>query len=361
MLVVLAFGLLTARPLRGNWGGEAGGSVATGTFKAQGTDQVEMLKENLIIRLYRDRAKVEVDYLLHNVGRAIEVKAGFPSLGLDIEGEKHREIENYTIIVGGQGVAYAREKGDPAPFKSVYWKELMEVLPAPPGEDGAASMLLEWLVSTVHFGRGESKRIHISYESLYAHSEGGYSDDATYNDDRFHYLLSTGAAWKGPIREGSVTIQAVTVDGGKLIVLPGGRFQKTADGLVWEFHNLKPSIQDNIEINLDDHLSSIFDYTNESTDEGAGRSYVAEGGKYYFDSHNYVPHAAIGQQGYPAANVRDYDSKTEWRTAHSPGLGETLALEIKPAAHIDQIGIIPGCGSDKAEWYSHSRIRELEV
>jgi hypothetical protein len=38
-----------------------------------------MLKENLETRLYCDRAKVEVDYALHNAGGAIGVKAGFPS------------------------------------------------------------------------------------------------------------------------------------------------------------------------------------------------------------------------------------------------------------------------------------------
>ena len=46
------------RPLYANWGGEAGGSVATGAFKPIGTGQVEMLKEDLRISLYRDRAKV---------------------------------------------------------------------------------------------------------------------------------------------------------------------------------------------------------------------------------------------------------------------------------------------------------------
>jgi hypothetical protein len=125
----------------------------------------------------------------------------------------------------------------------------MEMLRIEPG-DADASMLLEWLVSTVHFRRGESKRPHIGCESLYAYSEGGYSEDSDYNDDRFHYLLSTGAAWKVPIREGRVAMQAIALNAGKLIVHPGGRFHRTAQGFVWEFRNLKPTTKEDIEIKL---------------------------------------------------------------------------------------------------------------
>jgi hypothetical protein len=86
--------LLTAAsaPLLANWGSTAGGSVATGSFHAFGTAQVEMQREDLRIRLYRDRAKVEVDYILRNTGPAIDVRAGFPSLGVQLEDAPHQEI-----------------------------------------------------------------------------------------------------------------------------------------------------------------------------------------------------------------------------------------------------------------------------
>ena len=74
-LSAIIFGLLLAvigaQPVSANWGGEAGGRVAAGAFKPIGAGQVEMLKEDLHIRLYRDRAKVEVDYVLHNTGEEL--------------------------------------------------------------------------------------------------------------------------------------------------------------------------------------------------------------------------------------------------------------------------------------------------
>lgn len=358
--MLLIWTLAGAASLYANWGGEAGGSVATGTFRPVGTGQVEMLKENLVIRLYRDRAKVEVDYVLHNAGEAIDVKAGFPSLGVKIEDEPHREIEDYSILADGKRVPFTREAGDPAPFKPLYDKRFLDNVTN--GEEIPDIILLDWLVSTVHFNTGETKRIQINYESLYAFSDGGLSEDSDYCDDRFAYLLSTASAWKGPIREGRVTIQAVTVNANKLIILPQGRFLRAAkDSFVWEFHDLKPSMADNIQVDLNNHFSTIFNYEDNRPEIADGSWYSFEDPRYYFDSHKYTAQGASSGEDYSAANVRDYDRRTEWRTVHQPGLGESLKLTTKPRAHISQVGIVPGCGEDKQAWFTHSRIKELVV
>jgi len=112
--------------LYANWGGDAGGSVATGAFKAIGTDQVEMQNENLLIRLYRDRARVQVDYVLKNSGNAVDVKAGFPCLGLG----KWTEIEGYHFNVDGNDISYQQVSGDATQWKRVFTKELLEITTA---------------------------------------------------------------------------------------------------------------------------------------------------------------------------------------------------------------------------------------
>jgi hypothetical protein len=354
--------LTSASSLYGNWGGEAGGSVATGAFRPVGTGQVEMLKEDLVIRLYRDRAKVEVDYELHNAGDAIDVKAGFPSLGVKIEDEPHREIEDYSILADGKNVPFKREKGNPAPFKGLFDKEFLNNVTN--GADATDILLLDWLVSTVHFNGGETKRIRITYESLYAYGDGGFSQDSSYCDDRFAYILSTAATWKGPIRKGRVTIRALTMDASKLIILPRERFHRTGTGtFVWEFRDLKPSMADNIKVNLNDHFSTIFNYEGGGPEMADGSWYSFEDPKFYFDSHNYTASDAThkNEGDYLPANVRDYDRKTEWRTVKEPGINETLRLGVRVPMHISQIGIVPGCGEDKQTWFSHSRIKELEV
>ena len=122
-VLLLAWGT----PVHANWGSTAGGSVATGSFHAFGTDQVEMQREDLRIRLFRDRAKIEIDYVFHNTGAAVDVRAGFPSLGVQLEDVKHREIESYTITADDKPVSFNIESGDPAPFKHLYGSKFREM------------------------------------------------------------------------------------------------------------------------------------------------------------------------------------------------------------------------------------------
>jgi hypothetical protein len=46
---------------------------------------------------------------------------------------------------------------------------------------------------------------------------------------------------------------------------------------------------------------------------------------------------------------------------HAPGIGDALTLEITPPAHVDQVGIIPGCGSKEEDWFSHARVKAVEL
>jgi hypothetical protein len=358
-----------AAPLWANWGSTAGGSVASGNFRSFGTEQVEMLHENLVIRLHRDRASVTVDYVLHNTGAAVDVRAGFPSLGvrsLDESGKptEQKEIEDYGFLADGLSVGFKREKGDPTPLKALYEKKFVSMINTVDEEDqsGKSDMVLEWFVSTVHFAAGQIRHIHISYESLYAYCSGGYSDDSDDCADRFAYVLSTGAAWKGPIMDGRVTIEAITVDPNTLQISPRNRFVRKDRSFSWEFHNLKPAMADNIVVSMNDASSTIARYDNDYAEtEGIAGYYVYGGGRYFYMTQRFTPSGASAGEEYGPEKVREMMPETEWRTAHAPGIGDTLTLAPKTAGHIDQVGIIPGCGRDKNDWFSHARINEIEV
>ena len=360
LLTLFLFG--ASVPSHANWGSTAGGSVATGSFHAFGTAQIEMQREDLRIRLFRDRAKVEIDYVLHNTGPAVDVRAGFPSLGVQLEDVPHEEIEHYFLNADGQPVGSSTESGDPAPFKRLFdakFRQMGELDEYPPEK---RPELLEWLVSTVHFDAGQSRHIHISYDSLYAYCGGGYSDDGDDCDDRFAYVLSTAAAWRGPIAEGYVSIEAVTVPAERLIVSPRGRFHCKGSTCTWEFKNLKPAPSDDILLNLNNHSSTIAEYV-----EGTGGGepeinyYTLEAGRYFYMNRRFVPDGESASTEYSASQLRLENSGQEWRTAHTPGIGDVLTLGIAPSTHVDQVGIIPGCGSKEREWFSHARVKEVEL
>ena len=341
-VLLLAWGT----PVHANWGSTAGGSVATGSFRAFGTDQVEMQREDLRIRLFRDRAKVEIDYVFYNTGAAVDVRAGFPSLGVQLEDVKHREIENYTITADDQPVSFNTESGDSAPFKHLYdakFREMGELDDYPPEK---RPELLEWLSPPYILKRAKADTCtYVTTRSTHTRG-GGYSDDSDDCDDRFAYVLSTAAAWKGPIGVGTITIEPVTVPASRLILSPAGRFLRKGSGFVWSFRNLKPTRADDIVINLNNHFSTIAAYEENSNPDSQNLSfYTAEGGKYFYLHSHFVPHGEAASPEFSASQVASSIPDTAWHTPHTPGIGDALSLEITKPDHIDQVGIIPGCGS----------------
>ena len=358
-----AIALLCPVSIQANWGSVAGGSVATGNFKPYGTAQVEMLKEDLHVRLHRNRASVEVNYIFHNTAGAVDIRAGFPSLGVQLEDVKHHEIEEYTISVDKTPVSFTTEKGDPAALISLYdakFKSMGEFDEYPKDK---RPELLEWLASTVHFDAGQTRKIHITYESLYAYCSGGYSEDSDSCDDRFAYVLATGAAWKGPIVDGQVTIEGAGINVDSISIDPKGRFQKTGKSYTWKFHNLKPAMADNIVVSLNNRETEIADYEATVVDNGPTRMsyYVHSEGRYSYLSRAFLLSRTSTEQASAPMNVSEKLWDTYWIANNAPGIGESLTLTLKKSSPFDQIGVVSGCSYDKRIWSKHARIKSLEV
>jgi hypothetical protein len=357
--------LVTALPVRANWGGDAGGSVGAGSFQPFGTAQVEMQSEDLTISLYRDHAHVRVEYALKNTGDALELKAGFPCLAAKSAGKDYTEIQDYKLLANGQPVAYRTEPGKLGNWKTLFDPAFLETVAmadstAPDEKEGECGQCRLWyLASTVHFEKGETKQIVIEYESLYQFSEGGPSEDMYYKSDIFRYLLSTASAWKGPIQKGKVTIQAITADASAILIKPEKRFTKTKAGFVWEFTNLKPTLADNIEVSLNNEFYTLF---NNGSGDGSDSSwYSFEGDKYFFDFHGYTASATSEKPGYPVANLADFSNATAWVAGKNGGIGESVTLTLAKPQHVDQIGIVPGYAKSKQLYFANNRIEQIEV
>ncbi|MFZ1083715.1 MAG: DUF4424 family protein [Terracidiphilus sp.] len=369
-IVVIAAVLACALPASANWGGSAGGSVGTGSFKPFGTAQVEMQSEDLNILLYHDHAKVRVQYVLKNTGDAVDVKAGFPCLGAKITPEEgdvkprytnYLEIEDYRLAVNGQNVPYRTERGELGNWKTLFDAAYLDGVEGAGGADDSACQdcRIWWLTSTVHFDRNEIKQVTIEYESNYEYSDGGYSDDSDYNSDAFRYLLSTASAWKGPIQKGKVTIQAATIDLNSILIKPKDRFKRMGDSFVWEFANLKPSLADNIEVSLNNAFSTIYDYANASEENKSWYSF--EKNTYFFDFHGYSAKTSSEKPDFPVKNLADFSNDTAWVAGKNHGIGESVTLTLAKPSHVDQIGIVPGFAKNHQLYFANNRIEQLDV
>jgi hypothetical protein len=364
MMVVFFAGVL---PAWANWGGDAGGNVGTGAFKPFGTTQVEMQSEDLTILLYRDHARVRVEYALKNTGEAVDVTAGFPCLAAKSAKKNYLEIDDYRLTANGTEIPYRAEPGELGNWKTLFDADFLNTVDMEPDENDTSSgkttacsqCRIWWLKSTVHFAKAETKQITIEYDSLYEFSEGGPSDDSYYNSDRFRYLLSTASAWKGAIQRGRVTIKAVSVDPKVIVIQPAKRFAETAAGFVWEFSNLKPTMSDNIEVSLNDKFYTLFNYGSE--ERGDSSWYSFEGNEYYFDFHGYTATASSQQAGYPASNIGDFSNDSAWVAGKNGGINESITLTLVKPMHVDQIGIVPGFAKSKQLYFANNRIAQIDV
>ncbi len=353
MLFLLAFSVLVVNPSYANWGQSSGGSFGTGSFKASGTYQVEIEKENLEVILYKDHAKVTVDYQFHNTGDNIVVKAGFPCIVLDDGGDpkylNYQEIDNYQIAVNGQAISASFEKGSEVPWKSVADYE------------DEARPILSWFVSSVAFKKDETKIIKISYDANYFGGEDGVSGTSNYWSDCFRYLLSTGADWKGPIKQGTVNIIATAVDPNKISITPEKRFKRNGNKFTWSFTNLEPGLKDDFKVSLNNGFTLVrpvgqIDHTS---------WYVFDEDKYYFDFRNYIAKASSALQGkytYEAMNVADFDDSTAWvEGVKGDGIGESITLTLKKPTEVNQIGIIPGYSKSRELYFANNRVAEVKI
>jgi hypothetical protein len=363
-LFLLPFALCILVPrLSANWGSSANGSVATGNFRAQGTNQVEILREELSIKLYRDHAMVEVEYTMHNIGAAVQVRAGFPSLGLEPQpDEKLREIEDYSFTADGNPVAFSRERGNAKPFRYLYDKKFSQMAEFFAFDPGEEPMLLEWLVSTVPFAADQTRKIRIRYKSIYASCSGGYSDDFEDCDDRFAYVLSTGAAWKGPIQKGRVTIEAMVMDAGKLIITPSGHFQRDGNLFTWEFQNLKPTAADDILVNLNNGSIGIAVYLEHIREHCPPfEYYVYRKGRYFYLTQNFEASGAGTDADHGSEYLCEDGMYSSWVAPHAPGIGDVVTLRPLKPVHFDEIGIVPACVERKENPMAKARIKSVEV
>jgi hypothetical protein len=351
-LIIFALVAGNCAAAQANWGGGwTAGSFGAGHLKAIGTKQVEIMNENLNIDLYRDHARVSVEYIFHNTGSGILVKAGFP----DIVYKNKNEIENYRIEADGISLASKFIKGSETTYVP---------LPYNLSEDWSSGKLrLNWLISHVQFSKNEEKKVKITYNSRYATTAGGISDDVDYDPETFRYLLSTGAVWKGPIRKGTITIKAVSTDPDELIFKPSGRFKRNGGIFIWKFENLKPTKKDDILIDLNDPVSIKMNY--DPGDE-IGLSYYSFQDmqkKYYFASHSYMASASSTlnpAKKYSAGNIKDMKRATAWcEGSAGAGTSEYLLLKLNAPARVSRIGIMPGYAKSRGTYFKNNRVAQV--
>ncbi len=149
--------------------------VGVGGAQGFGRHQsIRMVKEDVRVNLRNASIRVHATFWFRNEGPAATVQMGFPESRMNQEDGAIRGLASW---VDGRRVR-VRRKSLSADRENRAYEAV-------------------WLKS-VRFGRGQQRRVVVSYTTDYSGSTSG--------DISFTYILRSGASWKGPIGDCSVTV-----------------------------------------------------------------------------------------------------------------------------------------------------------
>jgi hypothetical protein len=342
-----------------NGGGYAFGVTFTGgiaPFQAMGTENVQILDEQLDIQLRRLDAAVVVRYSMRNPSdQPVKVRFGFPveaSWEPDWEipaetdpgyaenrrrqlAKTYQQLRDYEVRMDGASI-----KADFAvePFASGLVKPF-------PGSEVLRN-IAGWMVSEATFPPSSTVLLEIRYSANHFTSGTFVSDDDRAEPSRFVYRLSTGAVWRGPIAKGTVTIRADGIPADEVeVVAPRGRFKRDSNGWTWIFKDLKPTLADDITVRPTPAYLEVGAY---SEWESGARSYIERAGAWGVSHQRFTVRAsstlaATKEHAYGAENVAVDDAKSPWcEGVPGGGVGEWLELIPAKPAPLLGIAILPG-------------------
>lgn len=345
----LFFGLLlVTTPMHANGGGYSKGVVSTSAFQPIGVEQVEMLSEMLEINLHIEYADIRIEYVLHNPGKKVTVECGFPAVSEDggmfappPTAPKPKLLEGFSLLADGKAIP-AKLREDEA------------------GVPGHAGRQIEsWHVVKIPFAAGQTRHIQVRYRNPYHFSFHSVSDDWSKSAPSLTYAFSAAALWAGPIKQGTVIINATSVDPAQVQFNHPKRFVGEKGTWKWSFTDFEPTLEDDLVIKT--RLGQ----------EGYNGGYVVEGnsdkgGRWMrYAGFNVTASSALKEADgteHKAENVADYGRDTAWvEGQESDGVGESITLMLKKPAKVNRVGIVNGYTKSRELYAINNRVMMLKV
>lgn len=370
-----------------NGGGYVTGLKSTGAFKPLGIEQVEMLSEKLDIDLYIEHADVRIEYVLHNPGPKVTVEAGFPSATAwdryptpDAPAPTKDEMNRVAMLRDFQLKADGKE------IRAAVRHDALKLLSI----DDADTPLTEgatvnaWHVFKLDFAQGQTRRIEVRYRNPYHCSYSSVSDDVFASPLTLTYLFSSAAAWKGPIKQGVVTVRAVSANPEWVKFNHAQRFKLRDKVWQWSFADFEPTLEDDLVITTRPHTFGSYNFIPlpEGTDDdyplmtaymgwGAKRNFEEGGkmgGKWELWHYDYTAMASStlapqGELRYDASFLAtDEDESSAWvEGVKGDGIGESVTLTLRKPANVRRIGLVNGYAKSDDLYAKNNRVARLEV
>jgi hypothetical protein len=195
-------------------GANDGWWASTGAMGGFGKhENIQMVEEDISIKLLPEFAEVEVDFLFKNHGPATTVTMGFP--------EEH-------AVLGDSGMRKFRSWVDGREVKTRRQMTLVDK-----EFDHWKSV---WL-KEVEFDEGQTKRVRVTYEGRYGGNTGGQLG--------LSYVMRTGSTWKSPIERCRISVDWSSWDlGPPIIEFVSERLREGINGTKPSRHSFEAELHD---------------------------------------------------------------------------------------------------------------------
>jgi|AntRauTorckE6833_2_1112554.scaffolds.fasta_scaffold09559_2 hypothetical protein len=354
-----------------NGGGYIRGGVAnTGDiegFEPTATENVQILDEKLHIRAGKSKASVEVRYLMRNVtDKKTKVRFGFPAE----ESFGNPNPYNAAQVEPHENPAYCKNYQITAAGKPLKVKWQAEKNPE---NDERMKHLSGWNISEITFAAGEEIPVMIRFDSEYPHESWFVSDDSSDSASIFRYRLSTAACWHGPIVQGRVVVEPDGIHPEDIrVIKPVNRFKKDGDRWIWNFENLEPTLNDDLEIECQPatrfYGSQLIGKYRENLPSHLYVDFIERGKSWSMLHANYTVEASStlspdGKTRYDPENVRDRWGENAWSEgAEGSGTGEWLEITPAEPKPLQAIHIKPGYQKSKTNLFkANARPKTMRI
>jgi hypothetical protein len=357
-LTLLFLTCAAAADLLANGGGYSKGIVSTSTFQPIGVDQVEMLSERLEIDLHIEYADIRIEYVLHNPGKKITVECGFPAAA-----------SNFNMFVPqAQTVHRKPEMLEDFQISADDDKLKVSILPDDAKLNREARKLdklslISWHTVKIPFAAGQTRRVSVSYRNPYHIQRSFVSDDSSASSPSLAYLFSAAGLWAGPIKQGTVIINATTVKADRVQLSHPKRFTAEPGCWKWSFTDFEPTLEDDLIIKTS------------PAKHGFHGGYLAEGGEWKDDGlkgAKWFVHAGFTATAssylkeadgteHPPAHLADWERNAWVEGRDGDGIGESVTLTLEKPAKVGRVGIQNGYTKSRALYFANNRAAQFNV
>jgi len=207
----------------------AAGDIAPAPIQAkgivsEGNIEIRMLRERVIVDLYRDSSVVECVFVLKNDGKARMLNIGFPEMNFYHSRPVPGKVpDNFFVFENDKQVvmieAYLPDKR--------------------PRSDSSDDK--PWLLWDSQFEENEIKTMKVKYILPFGVVK---SDMCRY----FNYLLSTGAGWKGEIEHAEIIVNLKDMNYGMVLQASPAGYTVDQNQIKWTMTDFEPTDDHDIKI-----------------------------------------------------------------------------------------------------------------